>query len=139
MAESERRMPMGLVVIAALALAQGVLVMLRAVQWIQIGSDLIQQGLLLLPMIGAMAFARAVVVATIALLYGLLALGLLARKAWARPLGFAIVLVNVILVGLALPSAEAPGLFLLWAIVPVVIAAYLLTPAGRRALSVRRA
>ena len=133
MTESERRMPMGLIVIAVLALAQGVLVMLRAVQWIQVGRDLLQEGLLLLPIIGAIAFARAVVVAIIAVLYGLLALGLLARRAWARPLGFAVVLVNVILVGLALPSAEAPGVFLLWAIVPVIIAGYLLTPAGRRA------
>jgi hypothetical protein len=36
--------PVGLTVIAVLALAQGVLGVLRAAQWVQIGSDLLGPG-----------------------------------------------------------------------------------------------
>ena len=139
MAEGQRRRPMGPVVIAVLALAQGVFGLLRAVQWIQIGSDLVQRGVLLLPIIGAMAFGRAALVAIIAALYGLFAWGLLARRGWARPLGLAVALVNLVIVGLALLGGELPGRALLWAIAPLIIASYLLGPAGRRALGADQA
>ena len=105
MVKRERRRPPGLVVIAMLALAQGVLGLLRALQWVQIGSDLMRQGVLLLPIIGAMAFGRAAMVALMVALYGLNLLG-----------------------------GESPARVLLWAIAPVVIIGYLLAPAGRRAL-----
>ena len=136
MVKRERRRPPGLVVIAIFALAHGVLGLLRAVQWVQIGSDLMRQGVLLLPIIGAMAFGRGAMVATIAALYALFAGGLLARRGWARPLGLTVALVNLAIVGLALLGGESPGLGLLWAIAPVVIIGYLLAPAGRRALGV---
>ena len=134
MAERQRPRPMGLVVVAVLALAQGVLGILRAVHWIEIGSDLMQQGVVLIPIIGAMAFGRAVLVTLFVALYVLLAWGLLVRRGWARPLGLTVALVNLAIVGLALLGGESPGRALLWAIVPVVLAGYLLGPAGRRAL-----
>ena len=138
-AEREGRRPVGLVVIALLALAQGVLGVFRALQWVQIGSDLLRQGVLLLPIIGAMAFGRGAMVATIAALYALFAGGLLARRGWARPLGLTVALVNLVIVGLALLGGESPGLGLLWAIVPVTMVVYLLARAGRRALGVGQA
>ena len=58
-AQGQRRMSVGVVVVAILALAQGVFGLLRALQWIQMGSDLINRGVLLLPIIGGMAFGRA--------------------------------------------------------------------------------
>ena len=139
MVERERARPVGLVVIAILALAQGVLGILRAVRWIEIGSDLMQRGVVLLPIIGAMAFGRGAMVATIAALYAVFAWGLLARRGWARPLGLTVALVNLVIVGLALLGGESPGLGLLWAIVPVIMVVYLLAPAGRRALGVSQA
>ena len=139
MAEGQRRRPMGPVVIAVLALAQGVFGLLRAVQWIQIGSDLINRGVLLLPIIGAMAFARAGLVALLAVLYGATAWGLLARRGWARPLGLTVALGNLALVALALLAGETPGWALLVVIVPVILVVYLLAPAGRRALGVGQA
>ena len=138
-AQGQRRMPVGLVVVAVLAIAQGVLGVFRALQWVQIGSDLMRQGVLLLPIIGAMAFGRGAMVATIAALYALFAGGLLARRGWARPLGLTVALVNLVIVGLALLGGESPGLGLLWAIAPVVIIGYLLAPAGRRALGAPQA
>ena len=139
MAEGQRRRPIGVVVIAVLALAQGVLGLLRAVEWIQIGSDLVQRGVLLLPIIGAMAFGRGALVALIAALYGLFAWGLLARRGWARPLGLTVVLVTLAMVVLALLGGESPGRAVVWAIAPVIIAVYLLAPTGRRALGGGRA
>ena len=134
MAERQRRMSVGLVVVAVLALAQGVLGLLRALQWIQIGSDLVSRGVLLLPIIGAVAFARAALVALIAVLYGLIAWGLLARRRWARPLGLTVALVNLALVALPLLAGESPGPALLVMVVPVILVVYLLSPAGRREL-----
>ena len=138
-AQGQRRMPVGLIVIAVLALAQGVLGILRAVRWIEIGSDLMHRGVVLLPIIGAMAFGRGAMVAIIAALYGLIAWGLLARRGWARPLGLTVAAVNLVIVALALLGGESPGRALLWAIVPVILAGYLLGPAGRRALGVGQA
>jgi hypothetical protein len=137
-AQGQRRRSPGLVVVALLALAQGVLGLLRALQWIQIGSDLIRQGVVLLPIIGAMAFGRAVLAALVAALYGLFACGLLARRGWARPLGLTVALVNLVIVGLALVGGELPGRALLWAIAPLIIASYLLGPASRDALGSKR-
>ena len=134
MAERRRPMSAGRVVVAFLALAQGLLGVLRALQWIQIGSDFMKRGVVLLPIIGAMAFGRAAMVALMIMLYVLFAGGLLARRGWARPLGLTVALVNLVIVGLALLGGESPGLALLWAIVPLIIVGYLLAPAGRHAV-----
>ena len=136
MAGSQGGRPMGLVVIAVLALAQGALGILRALHWVEIGSDLMHRGVVLLPIIGAMAFGRGAMVAIIAALYALFAWGLLAQRGWARPLGLTVALVNLVIVGLALLGGESPGRALLWAIVPVIMVVYLLAPAGWRALGV---
>jgi hypothetical protein len=133
-AQGQRRRSLGLVVVAVLALAQGVLGILRAIHWVEIGSDLMQRGVVLLPIIGAMAFGRGAMVAIIAALYALFAWGLLARRGWARSLGLTVALVNLIIVGLALLGGELPGRALLWAIAPLIIASYLLGRAGRDAL-----
>ena len=88
----------------------------------------------MLPIIGAMVFARAALVAVLAVLYGLVAWGLLARRGWARPLGLTVALVNLALFAPVLFAGETPGRALLVAIVPVILVVYLLSPAGRRAL-----
>ena len=137
-AQGQRRRSLGVVVVAVLAVAQGVLGILRAAQWIQIGSDLADRGLLLLPIIGALAFIRGVMVAILAALYGLFAWGVLARRGWAWSLGLTVALVNLALGALALVAGESPGRALLWTIVPVILAGYLLAPAGRRALDAGR-
>ena len=58
----------GMTVIAALALVQGVAGVLRALQWFDIGSDLMGQGLLILPLVGLVALGRGMLVAVLALL-----------------------------------------------------------------------
>jgi hypothetical protein len=60
-------------VIALLALIQGVFGLLRAYNWVQIGTNLFGQGLLLLPFVGAVAVMRGLFVSLVALLYVLFA------------------------------------------------------------------
>jgi hypothetical protein len=48
---------MGLTVVAVLALVQSALGVLRTLHWFDAGSDLLGQGLLLLPLIGVLAFS----------------------------------------------------------------------------------
>jgi hypothetical protein len=119
-------------VIAVLALAQGVLGVLRAFGWFKVGSDLLGQGLLLLPLVGVLAYARGFLVAGIALLYVVFAVGAFARKSWAWSLGMAVAIVNLLLVGSALLQGASLGQAVLWLIVPVVIVWYLLSAAGRQ-------
>ena len=126
----------GVVLIAVLALAQGAFGVLRSLQWIQIGSDLAHRGVLVLPMIGDLAFVLAAIVAILAVLYALFAWGLLARRGWARPLGLTVALVNLALAAPVLFGGEAASRALLVVIVPVILVVYLLAPAGRRALGV---
>ena len=47
-----------LIFIAILAFVQAALGVFRAFQWFDVGADLLGQGLLLLPFVGVIAFAR---------------------------------------------------------------------------------
>ncbi|HEY1232155.1 MAG TPA: hypothetical protein VGH22_02120, partial [Candidatus Binatia bacterium] len=67
----------GLKIVAVLALVQGGLVLLRAYNWVQIGSNLFGQGLLLLPFVGIIAVMRGLFVLMVALLYIVFAVGAL--------------------------------------------------------------
>lgn len=123
----------GVEVIAALALAQAVLGVLRAFNWFQIGSDFLGKGLLLLPLVGVLAYAWGFLVVSIALLYIVFAVGLFTGKSWAPSLGMTVALVNVLLVLSVVIQGESLARGLFWLIVPSVIIAYLLSAARRQA------
>jgi len=88
----------GLTVIAGLALAQGVLGILRAFKLFQIGIDLAGRGVFFIPLMGAITFARGGLVVVIALLYILFAWGALTRRHWAWWVGLVASLVNGLVV-----------------------------------------
>lgn len=119
-------------VIAILAFVQGVLGVLRAFHWFDIGSDMIGQGLVLLPVLGMVVFAKGMLIAAIALLYVAFAFGLFTGRDWARPLGLIAVVVNVLLVLSVLIQGEFLARALFWLIVPAAVVCYLLSPGGRR-------
>jgi hypothetical protein len=121
-------------VIAVLALAQGVLGVLRAFQWFKFGSDLSHAGILLLPILGTVAIARGVFVAVIAMLYIVFALGALAGKGWARSVGILTVVFNLLVVVTLMIAGESLAGSLFWAIVPLILAAYLVGQSRREAL-----
>jgi hypothetical protein len=126
--------PRGLMIVAALALLQGVLGLLRSFGLVRLGVNLTEQGALLLPLLGILTAARGGVVAIIALLYLLFAVGALRQSAWAWWVGLAAALLNGLLVVNTMVQGASIALSLLWAVVPLVLVTYLFAPAGRRAL-----
>ena len=123
----------GVKIVAALALVQGALGILRALQWLQIGEDLSRSGLILLPILGVAALARGSLVALIALLYVLFAWGAFTGRRWARAMGLAACAVNVLAVLTIVRTGDSFGPALLWLVVPVIVGAFLLGPGGRPA------
>ena len=128
----KRRSPM-LIFIAILGLVHGVLGVFRAFEWFNIGADQFGKGLLLLPLVGAVAFARGGLVIVLAMLYALFAIGLLLQKSWAWWLGLIVAAINVLLVLNVVIQGESVSRAGFWLIAPIVIAAYLLSPSGRAA------
>jgi hypothetical protein len=116
-------------VIASLALVQAALGVLRALGWFHTGSDLLGQGLLLLPLIGLLAYARGALIAGIALLYVFFAWGVFNHRPWARTVGFIAAGVNVLLVLSVLIQGELLTQALLWLVVPAAVVWYLIVPA----------
>jgi hypothetical protein len=121
-----------LILIAVLAVMQGILGILRAFEWFRVGLDLSRRGVLLLPILGAVAFTRGKLVLVLALGYILFALGALFGQRWAWGLGLGVSLVTGLGV-LSLVLEGAPIIWsLFWVIVPVVLIGYLLSPVGRQ-------
>jgi hypothetical protein len=126
--------PAGLTVIAVLALAQAALGVFWAIKWFYLAGQLGERGALLLPLAGALVFLRAVFAMIIALLYLAFVGGVFARRDWAWGVGMLAVILNLLGgVGLILTSDEI-GHVLVRIVVPIVILAYLVSPAGRTAL-----
>jgi len=124
--------------IAILAFGQAVLGVLRALQWFDVGADLFGQGIILLPLIGVIAFAAGALVVSVAMLYVLFAVGIILAKSWAWWLGFIVSAINVFLVVNIVIQSESPSRAGFWLIVPIMITAYLLSPLGRAATTPRR-
>lgn len=120
----------GLSIVAVLAVMQGVLGSLRALQWFELGSDLLGQGLLILPLVGMVAYLRGLIVAAIALLYVAFAWGAFMRRGWAWSVGMTAAIVNLLLVLSIVVQGESLARAVFWAIVPVIIVWYLLAPTG---------
>ncbi|HEY1268421.1 MAG TPA: hypothetical protein VGH16_14310 [Candidatus Binatia bacterium] len=115
-------------VVAVLAVAQAAFGVLRAMGWFQIGSDLFGKGLLLLPVVGMVAFARGALVAAIAALYVLFAFGLWNGRSWSRGFGWSAAVLNLLLAASALIQGEFIGRALIGMIVPLIVVWHLLTP-----------
>jgi len=123
-----------LIFIAILALIQGALGVFRAFDWFNVGADLFGQGLLILPLVGVVAFARGGLVIVLSVLSALFAVGMLLQKSWALWLGLSVAAISVLLVLNVLMLGESVSRAAFWLIVPIVIAAYLLSPSGRAAV-----
>ena len=124
----------GLTVVAVLALVQSALGVLRALHWFDAGSDLMGQGLLILPLVGVLAFFRGGLVAAFAILYVVFACGALLGWGWVRWLGIVVAAVTLFMVVSVVIQGESPVRALVWSIVPVVMLGYLLSAPGRDAL-----
>ena len=125
--------------VAVLALAQGILAVLRSLHWFDIGSDLMERGILLLPAIAMFVYARGAFVAAIALLYVLFAFGEFAGRAWGRSCGAVAAILNLLLVVGAVLEGEDIPRAALWAVVPVIILWQVFSRAQGRAAHARAA
>lgn len=114
--------------VAVLSIAQAAFGVLRAMGWFEIGSDLLGKGLVLLPVIGMVAFARGAIVAAIAALYVLFAFGLWNGRSWARGVGWTAAVLNLLLAASVLIQGEFIVRLLLSMIVPLIVIWHLLTP-----------
>jgi len=124
----------GLNIILLLALVQGGFGLLRAYNWVQIGTDLFGQGLLLLPLIGAVAVMRGLFISAVVLFYILFVVGTLLGKSWARWFGLTAVILNLLLVLSALFQGAAPTQALLWSVIPIILLVYIFSQQGRDTL-----
>ena len=121
-----------LILIAVLATMQGIVGILRALEWFRVGIDMSMQGILLLPIVGAVVFTWGKLVLVIALCYIMFALGALFNQRWAWGLGLGVSLVTGLVVLSLMLKGAADIWSLLWLIVPLVLVWYLLSPVGRQ-------
>jgi hypothetical protein len=124
----------GLTVIALLALVQAGVGIFWALRWFRLAFHLGERGALLLPLAGALVALRAIFALVIAALYLVFVVGAFMGRDWAWGVGMAAVVVNLIGVLTLLLTGEAIVLGAVRGLVALVIFAYLVSPAGRRAL-----
>ena len=128
--------PLSFKIMISLALVQGTFGLLRAYGWVHIGADLFKQGLLILPVVGALAFLRGLLISAVASLYFLFFCGALLGRRWARGVCLTAVVINLLLVLNGLVQEALVAEAIVWAIVPVILLLYLFSPAGREALKI---
>ena len=104
--------------------------------WVEVGGDFMERGLVVMPILGLVAIGRGMMVAVLAVLFGVFSCGLLQRRSWARGLGIFLSLVTLLLVVSAVIHGVSLAWALVWAIIPVVILCYLMSPSGRHVLNV---
>jgi hypothetical protein len=119
---------------ALLALVQGLAGLLRGFNWMQIGVDLFEQTLLLLPFIGAIAVMRGLFISVVALLYLLFSAGALLGTSWALWVGLVAAIINLLLVLSALLAGALLAEAIPWSVIPVMLLLYFVSPVGRDAL-----
>ena len=121
-------------IILLLALVQGLAGLLRGFNWVRLGGDLFGQGLLLLPMIGAVAVMRGLLIAIVALLYILFVIGGLLEKSWAWTPCLTAAIINLLLVLSAVVQGASLVEAIVWSVIPVILLFYFFSQSGRDAL-----
>src|SRR5947208_16855471 len=111
----------GLNIILLLALVQGGFGLLRAYNWVQIGTDLFGQGLLLLPLIGAVAVMRGLFISAVVLFYILFVVGTLLGKNCARWFGLTAVILNFLLILSNFIYGDVPPQTLLRSLISIIL------------------
>jgi hypothetical protein len=121
-------------IMALLAFVQAIAGVLRAFNWVQVGVNLFGQGLLLLPLVGAVAILRGLFISVIGLLYILFAVGALLGKGWSRWVGLTAAIINLLLVVSALIQGTGFAEAIAWSAIPVILVIYLFSESGQNAL-----
>ena len=125
---------LGFKIILFLAFLQSVFGLMRAYNWVQIGVDIFGQGGLFLPLVGALAVMRGLIISLVALLYLLSVFGALLAKGWAWWTGVIAVVLNLLLVLAGLTQGASVLDALVWSVIPMILLFYLFTPTKNNAL-----
>jgi hypothetical protein len=108
-------------VVLCLATLQGIFGLVRAYNWVRVGVDFFGQGVLVLPLIGAITVMRGLFISAVAALYVFSVIGALQAKGWAWWTCLIAVVLNLCLVlaGLAQggPLVEA----IAWSVIPLIL------------------
>lgn len=124
----------GVTVIAVLALVQACVGVFWGIRWFRLAFQLGERGALLLPLAGALVALRGVFALVNAALYLAFAIGAFGRRDWAWGVGMIAVVLNLLGALALVLTGDALALIAVRAVVAIVIFAYLVSPAGRRAL-----
>ena len=124
----------GLTVIALLALLQAGVGIFWSIRWFRLALSLGERGALLLPLAGALVALRGLFALLIAVLYLAFVGGAFAGRDWAWGVGMAAVVLNLVGVLALMLTGDAFALVAVRGLVALIIFAYLVSPAGRRAL-----
>jgi hypothetical protein len=116
--------------VAVLVVVQGILGVLRAFDYFRIGGELAGQGLILMPLLGAVAYSRGGVIIVIALLSFIFAAGILLGKGWGWWCGLIAAAINIVLVLGVMIDGEHIAELMLWLVIPVVVVWYLFSRFG---------
>ena len=118
-------------VLVLLALLQAIAGLLRGFNWVQLGGDLFGQGLLLLPMIGAVAIMRGLFISAVGLFYVLFVIGALLGKSWAWYPGVTAAIINLLIVLSALAHGASIFAAIAWSAIPIILLWYAFSEMGR--------
>ena len=119
------------IVVSVLAILEACALLVFALNWTRVGSEMSAGGVLVLPLLGLLVYFRAALLVAAAALYLLFAWGALTARRWAWTVGLAAVVLDGLLVLMLLGS---PVALLLRAVVPLIVLYFLLSAGGRRAL-----
>ena len=97
----------------------------------QLGGDLFGQGLLLLPMIGAVAIMRGLFISAVGLFYVLFVIGALLGKSWAWYPGVTAAIINLLIVLSALAHGASIFAAIAWSAIPIILLWYAFSEMGR--------
>ena len=125
---------LGFKIILFLAFLHRGFVLMRSYNWLHIGVDIFGQGGLFLPLVGALAVMRGLIISVVALLYLLSVFGALLAKGWAWWTGVIAVVLNLLLVLAGLAQGSSVLDALVWSVIPVILLFYLFPPTKNNAL-----
>lgn len=128
-----RTRPSGVTVVAVLALMQGIVGVLVAMAWLQLASIFEQRGGSISLLIAMLAEVKGWLWIGLSLMYVLFAAGAWQVRRWAWWVGL-LVSVLTLLYGTSILLKGVYAAVVVALIIPVVIFAYVLSPAGRRGL-----
>jgi hypothetical protein len=119
------------IAVSVLAILEACALLVFALNWTRVGSEMSAGGVLVLPLLGLLVYFRASLLVATAALYLLFAWGALTARRWAWTVGLAAVVLDGLLVLMLLGS---PVALLLRAVVPLIVLYFLVSTGGRRAL-----